>query len=347
MYAPRTIGIIGTGSYLPDRVVDNGTVGSDAGVTAEWIERKTGIVTRHRAAPDEAASDLASAAAERALHAAGVRADELGLVIVATSTPDHPQPATASLVQHRIGAAGATAFDLNAVCAGFVYALVTAHALLRQREDRPYALVVGVDVYSRIVDPTDRRTAVLFGDGAGAVVLGPTPAGRGILAGDLVSFGDLHELIRVPAGGSRLPPDADTVATNRHWFEMDGRAVRAFVEREVPPAITRFIRSSGFDPGDIEHLVPHQANGVMLREMVENLGLPGTEVHLSVERHGNTGAASIALALDEANRSGRLSVDDRLLLVGFGGGMSLGLALLTWAAGPELVTSSCSDPSRG
>lgn len=333
MYAP-TIGIVGTGSYLPARVVDNGTVGARAGVTAEWIERKTGIVTRHYAAPDEAASDLASAAAERALRAAGVPADALGLVVIATSTPDHPQPPTACLVQHRIGASGAAAFDLNAVCSGFVYALVTAHALLAQRQDRPYALVIGVDVYSRIVDPCDRKTAVLFGDGAGAVVLGPTPAGRGVLASDLVSFGHLHDLIRVPGGGSRLPPDARTVATNQHRFEMDGRAVRAFVQREVPPAITRFIRSSGFGPDDVAHLVPHQANGVMLAEMVEDLELPRTEVHLTVDRHGNTGAASIAIALDDASQRGRISVDDRVLLVGFGGGMSLGLALLTWAAEP-------------
>ncbi|GAA3269405.1 ketoacyl-ACP synthase III [Dactylosporangium vinaceum] len=321
------VGVRGVGSYLPADAVSNRVVAARAGCTEEWIVRKTGIRSRRYAAPGEATSDLAVEAARNALAAAGVRAAALEWVVVATSTPDHPQPPTANLVQHRIGARRAAAFDLNAVCSGFVYALVTGARLLNRGG---FGLVIGADVYSRIIDPADRRTAVLFGDGAGAVVLGPVRPGYGLLGSDLTGHGDDHELIRVPAGGSRLPASEKTVADRRHHFEMDGRGVREFVTRELPPAVDRLLRGCGVARGDVEHFVPHQANGVMLDEVRPLLGLDRARMHVTVAEHGNTSAASIPLALDTAWRRGALGDGDRIVLAGFGGGMSVGTALLRW-----------------
>jgi 3-oxoacyl-[acyl-carrier-protein] synthase-3 len=324
-------GILGTGSYLPEEVVPNGEVARLAGVTEEWILRKTGIHRRHRAAAHEATSDLAVEAARAALDSAGITADQLGWVVVATSTPDHPQPATACLVQHRIGAVRAAAFDLNASCSGFVFALVSAAALVAGRSGTPgYALVVGADVYSRIVDPTERRTAVLFGDGAGAVVLGPASPGRGIVASDLTSHGGQSDLIRIEAGGSRRPASEKTVADGLHTFRMDGRGVRDFVTTEVPLAVRRLLEANEVDPADVDHLIPHQANGALLTAALPLLGLPRVRLHLTVAERGNTGAASIPLTLDDCRRKGCFRDGDVLLLAGFGGGMSVGTVLLRW-----------------
>lgn len=225
----QSIGIIGVGSYLPEAIISNAEIGHGAGVTDEWIVRKTGIRERRRAAPHEATSDLAVAAAQRALDSAGLTAEQLAYVVVATSTPDHPQPATAALVQHRIGAHRAAAFDVNAVCSGFVYALKTVEKLLAGAADGEprHGLVIGADIYSRILDYTDRRTAALFGDGAGATVLGPVAPGLGLRQISLVSRGDAHRLIEVTAGGSRRPPSTQTLTDGDHYFRMDGRGYAA------------------------------------------------------------------------------------------------------------------------
>ncbi|MFD6421233.1 3-oxoacyl-ACP synthase III family protein [Streptomyces sp. NPDC060198] len=325
------VGVLGTGSYLPARTVPNDEVAALAGVTAEWIERKTGVVERRYAADDEAASDLAAHAAARALEDAGVRAEDVAWTIVATSTPDHPQPATAALVQYRIGAVNAAGFDVNAVCAGFVVALQTAASLLAgDPTGQSRALVVGTEVYSRIIDRSDRRTAPLFGDGAGAVVLGPVGERHGILGTGLVTEGHLHDLIGVAAGGSRTPASAETLARHEHSFRMRGRDVREYVMRELPPAVAGLLDHLGVKPDEIDHFVPHQANGAMLRDAWEVLGLPRARAHLPVSLHGNTGAASIPLALDDAHRAGKLCDGELVLLAGFGGGMTLGTGLLSW-----------------
>lgn len=320
-------GVLGTGSFLPDRVVTNAEAGAAALVDHDWISRKTGIHERRWAAPTQATSDLAATAAERALDAAGIGPDELSVIVVATSTPDQPQPPTATAVQHRLGAVNAAAFDVNAVCSGFVFALAVAYRMIAGNGG--HALVVGADVYSRILDPADRRTVVLFGDGAGAVVLGPVPAGRGLLATSLHSFGERRELIEVPAGGSRRPASTDSVAEGAHFFRMNGREVREFVQDNVPPLVDRFLADTGTAPHDIAHLVPHQANGVMLDELTTALRLPGARVHRSLHRYGNTGAASVPITLDLAARSG-IDRDQLVLLAAFGGGMAAGLALLRW-----------------
>ncbi|MFF0014762.1 3-oxoacyl-ACP synthase III family protein [Streptomyces sp. NPDC005374] len=330
-------GIIGTGSYLPPVVVSNEEVAARAGVTAEWIERKTRITERRHALPHEAASDLAAAAAGAALRDAGVDPTQIGCVVVATSTPDHPQPATANLVQHRLGAHGAAAFDLNAVCSGFVYAAEVARSLLLGGRGSPYALVVGVDVYSRILDHADRRTAILFGDGAGAVVLGPVPAGAGLEPALLRSLGAGHDLIRVTAGGSRLPASQRTVAEGEHHFRMDGRGVRAFVHEQLPRLVADVLSDGGLGPDQVDHFIPHQANGAMLADVAPALGLSEQATRLTVGRYGNTGAASVPITLDAVNQEGRLHPGDRVLLAAFGGGMNLAASLCTWSRAPRPV----------
>jgi acetoacetyl-CoA synthase len=322
------VGILGTGSYLPAQAVPNSVVAARAGCTEEWILRKTGVRSRHYAADHEAASDLATDAARQALTASGIAADELSWIVLATSTPDHPQPPTACLVQDRLGATKAAAFDINAVCAGFIFALVTAHSLLSGTSD--YALVIGTDVYSRIIDPADRRTSVLFGDGAGAAVLGPVRSGHGVLGARLSTLGQHHDMIYVEAGGSRSPASEKTLAEGLHSFRMDGRAVREFVAAELPRAIRQLLAAHEVGPDLIDHFIPHQANGVLLAEIFPALGMERAQMRLTVADHGNTSAASIPLALDDAWRAGALKDGDLIVLAGFGGGMSLGSALVRW-----------------
>ncbi|RKT55516.1 3-oxoacyl-ACP synthase III family protein [Saccharothrix australiensis] len=329
VHEPRTpvpgVGVLGCGSHLPEWEVGNDVVATEVGVEESWIERKTGIRTRRRAAPWQAASDLAAPAAEEALRRAGLTAADLSVVVVATSTPDSPQPATACVLQDRIGAVGAAAFDVNAVCSGFVFALETARRLIA---DGGHALVVGVDVYSRILDPTDRRTAVLFGDGAGAVVLGPTPPGRGIVASALTSYGQHADLIKVAAGGSRIPASKESLAAGEHYFSMDGRGVRDFVAREVPTAVRCFLADLGYPADTVRHFVPHQANGRMLAELEAELAFPAARAHYTVERYGNTGAASVPITLAAAQHE--FAEGDVVVLAAFGGGMAMGLSLLHW-----------------
>ncbi|MCX4783568.1 ketoacyl-ACP synthase III [Streptomyces sp. NBC_01264] len=326
----RSIGILGTGAYLPPTEISNEEIAGRAGVTDEWIVRKTGIRSRRRADPGQATSDLAAAAAVRALEQAGVGPEELAYIVVATSTPDHPQPSTASIVQHRLGAVNAAAFDLNAVCSGFVYALTVAQRMLCAEPGERYGLVIGADIYSRILDHSDRRTAILFGDGAGAVVLGPAPEDRGIFATSLLTRGDQHELIGVPAGGSRTPTTARTLDEGLQYFRMDGRRVREFVQDNLPGAVGDLLAGAGLDPREVRHVVAHQANAVMLREIWPSLGLPGADFHLALESYGNTGAASVPVTLDLVHRDGAFADGEVVLLTGFGGGMSVGSALTRW-----------------
>lgn len=323
------IGILSTGSYVPERVVTGDEVAGSAGVTAEWIERKTQIVERRYAAPDQATSDLAVEAGRQALADAGVDASRLRYLIVSTSTPDSPQPPTSYLVQDALGATGAACFDVNVVCSGFVYALSVARALIAQ-EPGALALVIAADVYSRILDVEDRKTVVLLGDGAGAALVGEVGDG-GFLDVSLSSHGHARELIRVEAGGSRIPTSHETVDAGGHFFRMDGRGVRDFVMDNVPGAVLELVERAGHRLEDVQHFVPHQANGVLLSQLVTKAGLDHAHTHRTLERYGNTGSASVALALDGANRGGHLKPGDLVLLAGFGGGMSLGAALLRWS----------------
>lgn len=330
--SPVAVGILGTGSYLPARAVSNAELAELVpGADPEWVTRKTMIESRRFAAPDEAASDLAAKAALPALRRAGITAADLDYLIVSTSTGDSPQPPTSNLVQDLLGADKAACFDVNVVCAGFVYALEMARGLIALRPDAK-VLVVATDVYSRILDFSDRRTAVLFGDGAGAAVVGAVPAGYGMLDTELVSRGAAHQLIGVEAGGSRLPASAGTVASGAHFFKMNGRGVREFVAGHVPPVLATLLDRAGVHAKDVDHFVPHQANGVMLRELVDLAQLEGAITHLTLDRYGNVGSASVPVALDAAARSGQVLNGDLVLLAGFGGGMAVGATVLRWYA---------------
>ncbi|MGW3647423.1 3-oxoacyl-ACP synthase III family protein [Streptomyces sp. NPDC000878] len=327
--ATHTAGIVATGSYVPKEEVSNEEVAARCGVTADWIERKTEIRSRRYAPPHEATSDLAARAGAAALRAADLPATEIDYLIVSTSTGDSPQPPTSALVQHALGAYRAACFDVNAVCSGFVYGLELARALIALRPDA-HVLVVAADLYSRILDFSDRRTAPLFADGAGAAVVGAVEEPYGILGTDLSTSGDAHHLIRVEAGGSRRPASPETLAEGDHYFRMEGRAVREFVNQQVPPVLHRLAERTGHHITDVDHFVPHQANGVMMRELVEAAGLSRATTHRTVERYGNLGSASVAVTLDEANKAGLLHRGDLVLLAGFGGGMSVGSSLLSW-----------------
>ncbi|MBV9384175.1 MAG: ketoacyl-ACP synthase III, partial [Streptosporangiaceae bacterium] len=282
-------------------------------------------------APDEATSDLAMRAAVESLNGSGLDVDQLGFIIVSTSTPDSPQPPTSYLLQDAIGARRAVCFDVNVVCSGFVYGLAIARSMLAQWPGT-YALVVASDVYSRSLDFSDRGTAVLLGDGAGAAIVGPVGESYGFLDFELVSDGAAHQLIRVDAGGSRRPASHDTVDGGEHYFKMNGRGVRDFVLEHVPPVLETLVTRAGNDMKDVNVFVPHQANGVLLTELIERSRLTTARTSRTLEKYGNIGSASVAVALDEANRTGLLRAGDLALLAGFGGGMSIGACLVRWPA---------------
>jgi 3-oxoacyl-[acyl-carrier-protein] synthase-3 len=329
------VGILGTGSYLPEHAVSNAELAERVpGADPEWVARKTLIESRRFAAPDEATSDLAAKAAVAALQRARLSANQVDYLIVSTSTGDSPQPPTSAIVQEKIGATRAACFDINVVCSGFVFGLALARSLVVTNPGA-VVLVIAADVYSRILDFDDRRTAVLFGDGAGAAVIGAVPEPYGIADVELVTRGDEHRLIRVEAGGSRLPASAETVANGAHHFRMEGRGVRDFVMTGVPPILGDLLKRAGLTAEDVDHFVPHQANGIMVQELVELAGLSGADTHQVLDRYGNTGSASVPIALDEAARSGTMRDGDLVLLAGFGGGMSVGAAVLRWYAKPE------------
>ncbi|MEV4068758.1 3-oxoacyl-ACP synthase III family protein [Nonomuraea fuscirosea] len=321
----RAVGIVATGSYLPKEEVGNKELAAAAGVTPEWILARTRISSRRFAAAGESTADLAVGAAQQALDR--IDPAELGHVIVSTSTADTPQPPVSVTVQHAVGATGAACFDVNAVCSGFVYGLALARDLVAE-SGRP-VLVVAADVYSRILDFSDRRTAVLFGDGAGAAVVGPVPepapgaapgaAPSGFLGFELTSDGSRQGLIRVEDG----------------FFRMEGRQVKEFVLERVPPALAALAARLGHSLSDVDVFIPHQANGVLVTELAERAGLGGALMPRTVDRYGNVGSASVAVTLDEANRAGMVRHGDLVLLAGFGGGMAIGAGLLRWAAQEE------------
>ncbi|MEU8825811.1 ketoacyl-ACP synthase III [Streptomyces sp. NPDC048636] len=328
------IGILGTGAYLPAREVGNDELAALVpDTTAEWILRKTAIRSRRYAAPDEAASDLAAGAAQAALADAGLTAGRVDHIIVCTSTGDYPLPPTASVVQQLVGADAAACFDLNAVCAGFVYGLEVARGLIIANPGA-HVLLIGVDVYSRFLDFHDRRSAVLLGDGAGAVVLGTVSDGQGILGIDLSTRGDAQDLLRIPAGGSRSPASAESIATGGHFLRMQGRAVREFVLEHIPPSVDKLLANADVRVEEIDCFVPHQANGVLIQELAARCGLADTPMVHVVEQHGNTGSASVPIGLDHAVREGTVKPGGLVLLSAFGSGMSVGNGLLRWGGGP-------------
>jgi 3-oxoacyl-[acyl-carrier-protein] synthase-3 len=294
----------------------------------EWIVKRTGIKERRVALPGEACSDLGVRAAERALEAAGVPAGDLDFILMATCTGDAPLPATACLVQHRLGAVRAAACDVSAACCGFVYALAVGDSFIRT--GARHVLVIGSEVMSAITDWTDRGTCILFGDGAGAVVLSATDEDRGILSSHLHSDGSLGDLICVPGGGSRMPPSEKVVAERMQYIKMKGNETYEVAVKTLVRSAKEALEHNKLSVGDIDLYVPHQANVRIIKAVAHRLGLPMEKIALNIDRYGNTSAASIPLALDEAVRAGRLQEGATVLLSAFGSGLTWASSVVRW-----------------
>lgn len=323
------VGIIGTGFYVPDKILTNPELEQMVETTDEWIVSRTGIKERRIATPEQATSDLAFEAAKKAIANAGITAEDIDLIIIATVTPDKFFPATAVILQEKLGAKKAAAFDLSAACSGFIYGLATATNFIASGMYQ-YALVIGADVLSRITDYTDRNTSILFGDGAGAAVLGRVPEGRGFRSFVLGADGSGGELLQIEAGGSRCPSSIESVQDGRHYLRMNGKEVFKFAVRVMDSASEEALRKAGLEKKDIDLLVPHQANIRIIQSALERLELSKDKCIINVDRYGNVSAASIPIALAEAVEQGKVHEGDRLLFVGFGGGLTWGASVLVW-----------------
>jgi 3-oxoacyl-[acyl-carrier-protein] synthase-3 len=319
--------VLGCGGYLPEKIVTNAELAERLDTSDEWIMQRTGIRQRHVAAVGELTSDLATRAGRRALDAAGMTGSDLDLIVLATATPDHTFPATAAKVQAQLGMTGGAAFDVQAVCTGFVYALGVADAMLKAGQGRT-ALVIGAETFSRILDWQDRGTCVLFGDGAGALVLRATPADetdskqRGILSTHLHSDGANYDLLYVDGGPS-------TTGTSG-FLRMEGKEVFRHAVQRLAEVVDEALAANGLTGADIDWLVPHQANRRIIEGMGRRLGLPGEKVVVTIERHANTSAASVPLALAEAVADGRIRRNQLVLLEAMGGGLTWGASLVRW-----------------
>lgn len=325
-----TTKIIGTGSYLPDDVLTSSELAERLGIEEQWILDKTGIKERHIAHSEEVTSDLAARAAEQALAAAKIPATDVDVLIVATVTPDQPIPATACFVQDKIGATNATAFDIAAGCSGFVFALSMAHDMLVANPERNTALVIGAEVFSRFVDYSDKKTCILFGDGAGAAVVRKTSGELGMIATSTRSDGAKAEIAYIRAGGARVPASAETVEARDHYLRLNGREIREVVTGSLSGLVSELLEKAKISIDDVSLIVPHQLNGVMLDQWPSMLGTREDAVYRTVSWSGNTAAASISIALDDAVRKGNVSNGDIVMLLAFGAGLTLGGAVLEW-----------------
>jgi 3-oxoacyl-[acyl-carrier-protein] synthase III len=320
--------ILGTGSYVPEKVVTNQHLKESLGCDSDWIIKRTGILERRHVLPHQATSDLCYEASVRCLKNAGVSAPEIDLILVATFTPDMSIPSTACLLQDRLGAS-CGALDIQAGCSGFVYALVTGAAyVLSGASDK--ALIVGGDCNSRVVNPADMKTYPLFGDAAGAVVLTRGAADQGLSCYTLGVDGGGGDLLSKPVGGSRMPPTPELVAKGLHYVHMDGRAVFRWGVAILCDTIQDVLTASGLTTDEIDHYFPHQANIRIINAALDVLHIPRHKVRNNIEKFGNTSAASIPLALDQARAEGVIKPGDRLVFSGYGAGLSWGTAIFRW-----------------
>ena len=321
--------IIGTGSYLPQKTLTNADLERIVETSDQWITDRTGIKERHIADENEAASDLAVQAAHCALQAAGVRPEELDVLIVGTQTPDMTFPSTACIVQAKLGAPKAFAFDLSAACSGFIYSLSVADQFLKSGQYE-YALVIGTEVLSRILDWKDRSTCVIFGDGAGAAVLKRTESKKGVLSSHLHSDGQFWDLIFMPGGGSRMPISETVLARRMHFLKMKGSETFKIAVRNLEEVAWEALNHNRLSIDRLALMIPHQANIRIIKALSERLKLPMEKVMINIDRCGNTSAASIPIALDEAVRSGRVHEGDDILLIAFGAGLTWGASVIRW-----------------
>jgi len=326
--------IIGTGSYMPDKVLTNDDLSKIVDTSDEWITSRTGIKERRIAAEDQATSDLASEAARRAMASAGVSPEEIQLIIVATVTADMFFPSTACFVQKKIGAVNAVCFDISAACSGFLYALQVARHFINTG-NRTTALVIGAEKLSSLINWKDRNTCVLFGDGAGAVVIrkadeSETDAPGRVLSTVMGTDGTLADVLKVPGGGSACPITAENVALSPNTIHMEGRETFKHAVTRMLEASQQALEIAGLTAADVSLVIPHQANARIISAIAERLNLPLERVFMNLDKYGNTSAATIPVALDEANKAGRLNKGDVVLLVAFGGGFTWASSVVRW-----------------
>ena len=328
--------IVGTGSFLPARVMDNNEFAQRLETSDAWIRERTGIARRHIAAEGQTSSDLALEASRAALKTANVRAEEIDLIVVATSTPDYVFPSTACQLQAKLGIKGCAAFDIQAVCTGFIYALAQGYAQIASGM-ADTVLVVGAEVFSRLLDWSDRSTCILFGDGAGAVVLSASDEPGGALGVEMTTEPQGAYMIWLPAGGSKAPPSADTISRGEHYVRMEGNQTYRFATKTMATTALESIRRSGLAPEDIDLFIPHQANIRIIEAVAKGLDLPMDKMFVNLDKYGNTSAASVPIALAEAVNEGHVKVGDNVVIVAFGAGFTSGAVTINWTA----------DPARG
>lgn len=325
----RTCSIISVGSYVPERILTNAELEKMVDTSDEWITTRTGIRQRRIAAPNEYTSDMATKAAQLAMKRGGITADQIDLIIVATITPDTPFPATACLVQRKIGATRAAAFDIEAACSGFIYALEIGQQFIMSRT-YDTILVIGAEKLSSIVDWTDRNTCVLFGDGAGAAILQSRPNAHGLLTACMGADGTKADLLSMPGGGCCCPATAESVAGRLHYLRMEGKETFKNAVNAMYTAARESLRRCELDISKIKCIIPHQANQRIIEAVADRLGAQPDQLFVNLDRYGNTSAASVAIALDEAVQSGRIQRGDLILLVVFGAGLTWAAAVIEW-----------------
>lgn len=322
--------IIGTGSYAPEQVITNKDLEKFVDTSDEWITERTGIKERRKAAPGEATSDMAVAAARKALEMAGTRPEQVDLIVVGTITPDMPMPSCAAFVQAKLGAVNAFAFDVAAACAGSIYALSVAEQFIRTGKVKR-ALVIGADLFTQIVNWGDRNTCVLFGDGAGAMLLAPSEEPeRGILSTHLRTDGSLAEILAIPGGGSKEPLTEENLRAQRNKVVMNGREVFKCAVRALADITQEALGANGLTASQVDHVIVHQANSRILESVMQRLEVPLEKCWINLDKYGNTSAASLPISLDEALRSGRIKRGDLVAMMAIGAGMTWGAAMVRW-----------------
>lgn len=326
----KNVGIVGLGSYVPEKILTNFDLEKMVDTNDEWIKTRTGISERRIAADNQATSDLAFEAAKKAIENAGINKEDIGLVIVATMTPDHLIPSTACLLQDKLGLKNVGAFDLGAACSGFVYAMVTASNFIATGIYKN-VLVVGAETLSKVIDWEDRNTCILFGDGAGAVVLGEVEEGYGIISSHFASDGSGASALEIPAGGSRNPASAETVNDRNHFMKMAGQDVFKFAVKAIPDTVTKNLSKTELDINDIDLFIPHQANYRIIDSAAKRLKVSNEKFIMNLQKYGNTSGASIPLAMDEALKQGKIKKGDTIMLAGFGAGLTYASCLFKWS----------------
>jgi 3-oxoacyl-[acyl-carrier-protein] synthase-3 len=325
--------VTGWGRYAPARVLTNHDLERMVDTSDEWIVSRTGIRERRVAAAHETTASMAAVAGLRAIRTAGIEPDDIDLILLATLTPDYWMPSTAALVKEAIGNTRATAFDVMAACSGFVYAFATAQAYIQAGLSK-HVLVIGAELLTRFLDYTDRSTCILFGDGAGAVVLSASAEPGGALGIEMTTEPQGAYMIWLPAGGSKSPPSAETVGRGEHFVRMEGNQTYRFATKTMATTALESVRKSGLEPGDIDLFIPHQANIRIVEAVAKGLDLPMDKMYVNLDRYGNTSAASVPIALAEAVNEGRIEVGDNVVIVAFGAGFTSGAVTINWTAEP-------------